>query len=110
MSSNNVTPIRGGSEPPTSGLPPATAPKKQRARRLNRTELGQRLDAERSRLFRALGIVSVVRDVLRNSESEPDNVMRNAVTDSWCALDAAHDVIDEVAGAIESGAFLDPED
>ena len=72
----------------------------------NRAELDQRLNAERGKLFRAMGIVSVVREVLHNSESKPDKVMRNAATNSWCALEAAYEVMNEVAGAIESSEIL----
>ena len=108
MSADNVIPIRGGAKPrsasrvtlqapsPTS-VPPAGKPRRKRRRNLNRAQVAERIESEREKLFGVLGVVSTVRELLR--ESKFDNC-------GW-ALETAYDILDDVAAAMEANTFLD---
>ena len=104
MSTDNVIPIHGG--PSTSASPLAKPPRKKRRASLNRAQLAERIEAERRKLFGAMGVVGIVRQALQDSESA-DNLQRfNVVSNAWCALEAAYEVMNGIAGAMEADVFL----
>jgi hypothetical protein len=75
----NVTPIRAGAEPTAQ-------------------ERFERREAQRDRLFRALGIVGVVKRTLEASEcAAADGTLDSEfMMDSWGALEAAYAIMVEI--------------
>lgn len=69
--------------------------------------LDRALTAQRETLFRAMGIVGLASDRARRCGSPIDGtVSQAAVVDIWTALEAAYELLNDVAAKLESSEVL----
>ena len=75
------------------------SPARKRGRTLNRANLAERIESERRKLFRAMGVVGIVGQALQDAKSTSNDADRqNVLSNGWCALETTYEIMKEVAG------------